>query len=414
MDPAASVRMRLLLPSGPAHLTYCTNVHRGEGWAETFGALRRHLPAVKLLASPGAPMGVGLRLSAAAAAELDDPAELDALRDFLHREGLYVFTVNGFPYGRFHGGTVKERVYAPDWRAPERLAYTDRLAELLAALLPDEPGLIGSVSTVPGGFRAAASAPGAREAVADALLRHAVRLAALEDRTGRRIALALEPEPMCLLETTAEAVGFFERDLFGAAAVARFAALSGRPRAACEALLRRHLALCLDVCHAAVEFEAPEDSLALLRRAGVSVAKLQLSSALAVPRMDAAAAERLRRFDDGVYLHQVVERGPDGLVRFLDLPDALDAWRDGAAAVSGAREWRVHCHVPIFRGALDGFATTQPALLDMLARQREDGVSAHLEVETYTWDVLPPELRHGGLDASIAREIAWVREKLAA
>jgi hypothetical protein len=408
--------MRLFLPSGPAHLTYCTNVHRGEGWAETFCALRRHLPAVKRLASPGAPMGVGLRLSAAAAAELgDDPAELDALRGFLHREGLYVFTLNGFPYGRFHGGAVKERVYAPDWRAPERLAYTDRLAELLAALLPDEPGLVGSVSTVPGGFRAAASAPGAREAMADALLRHAAHLAALEDRTGRRIALALEPEPMCVLETTAEAVAFFERHLFGAGAVARFAGLSGRPRAASEALLRRHLALCLDVCHAAVEFEAPGESLALLRRAGVSVAKLQLSSALAVPLMDAAAAEGLRRFDDGVYLHQVVERGPDGLVRFLDLPDALAAWRDNDdPEAGGAREWRVHCHVPVFRGALDGFATTQPALLDMLARQREDGVSAHLEVETYTWDVLPPELRAGGLDASIAREIAWVRERLAA
>ncbi len=410
--------MRLSLPSGPAHLTYCTNVHRGEGWAETFDALRRHLPAVKRLASPGAPMGVGLRLSAAAAAGLAAPAELDALREFLGREDLYVFTVNGFPYGRFHGTRVKERVYAPDWRAPERLSYTDRLAELLAALLPEgEPGLAGSVSTVPGGFRAAARSPGARDAMAEALLRHAARLAALEDRTGRRIVLALEPEPMCLLETTAEAVAFFEEHLFGAGAAARFAAVSGRARASAEGLLRRHLALCLDVCHAAVEFEAPADSLSLLRGAGIAVAKLQLSSALAVARMDSAAAAALRRFDDGVYLHQVVERGQDGrLSRFLDLPDALAAWygadNDGPAA--GAREWRVHCHVPVFHDALGPFGTTQPVLLDMLARQREEGVSAHLEVETYTWDVLPPELRAGGLDPAIAREIAWVRERLAA
>ena len=404
--------MRMLLPSGPAHLTYCTNVHRGESWPDIFAALRRHLPEVKRRASPHAPMGVGLRLSAVAAEALDAPDTLGALREFLATEQLYVFTINGFPYGPFHGERVKEQVYAPDWRTPERLAYTDRLAGLLAALLPaDQPGLTGSVSTVPGAFRASASTD-ARGAIAEALLRHAAHLAALEDRTGRRIALALEPEPMCLVETTAEAVGFFEEFLFTADAAARFAALSGRAPATAERLLRRHLGLCLDVCHAAVEFEAPADSLATLRRAGVAVTKLQLSSALAVPRMDAASAELLRRFDDGVYLHQVVERGPDGLTRYLDLPEALAAWHGGGAP---GREWRVHCHVPVFHDApLGRFATTQPTLLDILARQREDGISPHLEVETYTWDVLPPELRAGGLDAAVARELAWVRDRLAA
>ncbi len=357
-------------------------------------------------------MGVGLRLSAVAAEALDAPDALEALRDFLASEQLYVFTINGFPYGPFHGERVKEQVYAPDWRTPERLAYTDRLAGLLAALLPDDqPGMTGSVSTVPGAFRASASID-AREAIAEALLRHAAHLAALEDRTGRRIALALEPEPMCLMETTAEAVGFFEEFLLTADAAARFAALSGRAPAAAEGLLRRHLGLCLDVCHAAVEFEAPADSLAVLRRAGVAVMKLQLSSALAVPRMDPAAAELLRCVNEGVYLHQLVEQGPDGLTRYLDLPEALAAWHGGGAP---GREWRVHCHVPVFHDApLDHFATTQPILLDMLARQCRDGISPHLEVETYTWDVLPPELRTGGLDAAVARELAWVRDRLAA
>jgi len=403
--------MRLLLPSGPAHLTYCTNVHRGESWPDIFAALREHLPAVKRQASPGAPMGVGLRLSAIAAEALDAPAELGALREFLASEQLYVFTINGFPYGPFHGERVKEQVYAPDWRAPERLAYTDRLANLLAALLPDDqPGLTGSVSTVPGAFLADACG-NARDAIAEALLRHAAHLAALEDRTGRRITLALEPEPMCLMETTAEAAGFFEDYLFTAGAAARFAALSGRGQAAAEALLRRHLGLCLDACHAAVEFETPADSLAALRRAGIAVMKLQLSSALVVPQMDAVAAELLRRFDDGVYLHQVVEQGPDGLTRYLDLPEALAAWH--ADGVHG-REWRVHCHVPVFHDApLGHLATTQPTLLDLLARQRDDGISPHLEVETYTWDVLPLELRQGGLDAAISRELAWVRDRLA-
>ena len=356
-------------------------------------------------------MGVGLRLSAIAAEALDAPAKLDALREFLASEQLYVFTINGFPYGPFHGERVKEQVYSPDWRTPERLAYTDRLANLLAALLPgDQSDLTGSVSTVPGAFLADAHGT-ARDSIAEALLRHAAHLAALEDRTGRRVTLALEPEPMCLMETTAEAVGFFEDYLFTARAAARFATLSGRATAAAETLLRRHLGLCLDACHAAVEFETPADSLAALRRAGVAVMKLQLSSALVVPHMDAAAAELLRRFDDGVYLHQVVERGPDGLARYLDLPEALAAWQ--ADGIRG-REWRVHCHVPVFHDApLGRLATTQPTLLDLLARQRDDGISPHLEVETYTWDVLPPELQEDGLDAAISRELAWVRGQLA-
>ncbi len=406
--------MRINLPSGLAHLTYCTNVHPGETWSDTFAALRQHLPEVKRRVSPNASMGVGLRLSAIAAETLGEVAELDAMRDFLAQENLYVFTINAFPYGPFHGQRVKQQVYAPDWRKPERLAYTNRIAALLASLLPSEqPELIGSVSTVPGAFLET-PCPDAHQLIAEALLQHAAVLAAMEDRTGRCIALALEPEPMCLLETTAEAVGFFENFLFSAKALARFAALSGRSTATAETLLRRHLGLCLDVCHAAVEFEAPADSLDLLRGAGIGVMKLQLSSALVVPSMNRAAAELLHRFNDGVYLHQVVERGPNGLVRFLDLPQALSTWAESGNRAEDGCEWRVHCHMPVFHDApLGHFATTQPMLLDMLALQRDYGVSSHLEVETYTWDVLPSELRVRCIDTAISREIAWVRDHLA-
>jgi sugar phosphate isomerase/epimerase len=407
--------MRLDLPRGAAHLTYCTNIHPGESWPEVRVALARHLPEVKRRVAPDAPMGVGLRLSAAAAAALAEEAEAFAwLSDFLDRHGLYVFTINGFPYGRFHGARVKEKVYQPDWRLPERLAYTNRLAELLAALLPPEhPDLTGSVSTVPVGFRDLAATPGAAAAAVEALLRHAAHLAALRERSGRTIALALEPEPICLLETTEEAARFFEEHLLAAAPVARFAALAGLAAPAAEAAIRRHLGLCYDVCHAAVEFEDPAAGFARLRQSGIAVHKLQLSSALRLPRLDAAGAEALRRFDDGVYLHQVVERRADGrLVRYLDLPDALAAVRDDPAA---AREWRVHCHVPVFHDALGaGFATTQDVLREVLALQGRDAVSPHLEVETYTWDVLPPELRRTDVAEAIARELAWVRAALPA
>lgn len=410
--------MKLELPSGTSHLTYCSNVHRGESWAETFDALRRFLPPVKRRVRPDGAMGVGLRLSALAAQQLDTPQALAALQAFLREQDLYVFTINGFPYGAFHGGRVKEQVYQPDWRHPERLAYTDRLAALLAVLLPaGQPELHGSVSTVPGAFRDADDAPAeiVREQVAAMILQHVRALALLEDRTGRRIVLALEPEPMCLMETTAETIDFFERHLLSRQAVDALSRASGRTRPACESLLRRHLGVCLDVCHAAIEFETARGSVDALRRAGIGIAKLQLSSALAVPRMDDAAASLLRRFDDGIYLHQVVQRGTAGLERFLDLPDALAA-RDAAPPAPGDEvEWRVHCHVPVFHDAplAGGLSTTQPMLRDMLELQRREGVSAHLEVETYTWDVLPPDLASGPLDAAIARELDWVRERLA-
>lgn len=403
--------MRLDLPHGAeTHLAYCTNIHPGESWPEVRAALERHLPEVKRRVSPDAPMGVGLRLSAAAAATLAEEAEsLGWLRDFLRRKDLYVFTVNGFPYGRFHGARVKEGVYQPDWSHPQRLAYTDRLADLLAALLPE--GMAGSVSTVPVGFRSLAAAPNAVTAAVEALLRHAAHLIALRERTGRSIALALEPEPMCLLETTEEAVRFFEEHLLSPAGIARLAALSGLSAPAAEEAARRHLGLCLDVCHAAVEFEDPAASLARLRRSGIAVHKLQLSSALRLPEVDEAALARLRPFDEGVYLHQVVERRADGrLVRHLDLGDAFAA----AANDNGRREWRVHFHVPVFHDDLGAFATTQAVLREFLELQRREPVSAHLEVETYTWDVLPPELRRAEVAEAVARELAWVRERFGA
>lgn len=401
------------LPAQPVHLTYCTNIHAGESWPEVRVALARHLPEVKRRSSPNAPMGVGLRLSAMAAETLaEDGESLAWLRDFLGQHGLYVFTLNGFPYGTFHGVRVKEQVYQPDWRHPARLAYTNRLADLLAALLPDQPGLVGSVSTVPGGFRDIAGRADAAAEITEALLRHAAHLVALQARTGRTILLALEPEPMCLLETTEEAAAFLEANLFSRTAIARFVTLSGLSAGQAEEALHRHIGLCYDVCHAAVEFEDPAAGLQRLSRSGIGVGKVQLSSALRIPRVDTESAALLRHFDDGVYLHQVVARQADGhLLRYLDLGDALAALRrDGGVG----QEWRVHFHVPIFHDDLGPFATTQHVLREVLALQRQAPISTHLEVETYTWDVLPPELRREAVAEAIARELDWVRRELAA
>jgi sugar phosphate isomerase/epimerase len=393
-----------------AHLTYCTNIHKGITWPEVRAYLEREVADVKAKVAPDRPFGVGLRLAAAAAEDLGSPPALDELQALLERRGLYVFTINGFPYGPFHGVRVKEEVYQPDWSHAERLLYTNHLADLLVRLLPDDSGLEGSISTVPGTFRPIAQDAAIVDRIADHLLQHAAHLVRLRAETGRTIALAIEPEPMCMLETIEETAGFIEQRLFARGAVDRLAGLTGLARAEAEAATHRHIGVCYDVCHAAVEFEDAAASIDRLRRSGIAVPKLQLSAALRVPRMSPELAEWLLRFDDGVYLHQVVQRQGDRLDRFLDLPEALAAYRrDG-----GDPEWRVHCHVPVFMAAAGQAATTQPFLAEILELQSARAISAHLEVETYTWDVLPPSLRDVDVATAIARELAWCRDRLAA
>jgi sugar phosphate isomerase/epimerase len=398
--------MKLQAPER-GHLTYCTNIHAGESWPEVRTALAKYVPDVRRQVAADRPFGVGLRLSAIAAEALRAPAAMDQLKALLAASDCYAFTINGFPYGPFHGRRVKEAVYQPDWRHDERVAYTNLLADLLVELLPEDDALAGSISTVPGTFKPLAAAPGATDDMARNLIRHAAHLVQIERATGRTIALALEPEPYCFLETIAETVRFFEQHLFAGAAVAQLVEHTGASRSDAEAALRRHLGVCYDVCHAAVEFEDPAGSLAALRGAGIAIPKLQLSAALRIPEIGPGSADQLRPFDEPVYLHQVVERRGGRLVRHLDLPDALAGIADSAGA-----EWRVHFHVPIFLAELEDFATTQAFLREILALHRQQSISAHLEVETYTWDVLPERYRQVDVASAIARELAWVIEQL--
>jgi sugar phosphate isomerase/epimerase len=402
--------VKLAVPGEP-HLTYCTNIHAGETWEEVRSNLERHVRRVKAAVAPDRPFGVGLRLSAVAAAALSRPAELEAFREFLGASGLYVFTINGFPYGPFHGTRVKEEVYLPDWLDEARLEYSDRLAELLAALLPDEPGLEGTVSTVPGAYKARVRGPADEGRMAELMVRHAASLHRLRERTGKTVSLALEPEPCCHMETVDETVRFFEARLFAAPSLAAFGRLTGLGPAESEAALRRHLGVCFDACHMAVEFEDAAAGLRALGRAGIRVGKVQVSAGLRV-RMDPAdraLVDALRPFAEGVYLHQVVERRDGRLVRYLDLPEALDAaQRDGA----GPREWRIHFHVPLFREELGRFASTQDYLRGVLGLLRQEAHAPHLEVETYTWDVLPEAFRREDIASAVARELRWVLDEL--
>ncbi|MBC7285060.1 metabolite traffic protein EboE [Hoeflea sp.] len=391
------------LPDTLGHLTYCLNIHATQTYAEVMAALTGPAAEVKASVSPGDAFAIGLRFSGEALEELADPAKRAALKAALDEQNFQAVTVNGFPYGRFHGTRVKEEVYQPDWRSEERVRYTNALADLMAELASE--GEMVSLSTVPGTFKPLAV--GAEAVIAENILRSVAHLIALEAKTGVTIALAIEPEPACFLETIAETVAFFSAHLFSAAAAARVADLTGLGSEQAASALPRHLGLCYDVCHAAVEYEDPVASIAALRKAGIPVHKLQLSAALLIPSVTAGARAALVPYAEPTYLHQVIRRTPDGLKSEVDLPDAL-----ALGESTDGEEWRVHFHVPVFIRNLGAFSSTRDFLASILALHRQDPISPHLEIETYTWDVLPKDLRGATVAENIGRECAWVLGEL--
>jgi sugar phosphate isomerase/epimerase len=386
----------------PKHLTYCLNVHPGETWAENFAAIRGHAMRVRDAVAPREPFGLGLRLGWRSAEQLSQPAALVELRHFLDDHGLYAFTINGFPYGRFHAAAVKEDVYRPDWRSPRRREYTNLLVSILAGLLPE--GVAGSVSTVPCAYKPWIRTPTDMLQLARMLGSAAAHAHQVRQETGKDVCVALEPEPDCFLETAAEAIEFITVALpEGVRAVAHEIGLTGDDAAAMAA---RHIGVCLDTAHSAVEFEDPCEALASLSAAKVRVGKVQLSSALRLAATEEALA-RLEEFIDPVYLHQAKLRRPDGTIEsHADLPGAILAAR--AASDAELCELRVHFHVPLFFTRDGPLASTSDLLgADFWRRLAGDADIEHLEIETYTFDVLPPALRSTDVVESIRHEYAW-------
>lgn len=387
------------------HLTYCTNIHAADGWDAVEANVQRYAPALKARFSPDAPFGIGLRLSARDARELGEGDRLARFRAWLDAEGLYVAIINGFPFGSFHRSVVKADVYAPDWRDEARVAYTLDLAHILSQLVPD--GVDGGVSTAPLSYKAWMPAHDTEgwELVTDNVIRVAIALAGTRRDTGAFIHLDIEPEPDCSIETADETIDFFERWLLprGVPQVARALGI-GEDEA--RAVLLGHIRVCFDCCHVAVEHEDPLHTLDRLAKAGIRVGRVQLSSALRVdmpadPDAAAVVSSRLRRFADTTYLHQVVTRDGLGLAHYPDLDPALDA------APLAAAEWRIHFHVPLFTREYDGLGSTQDDVGRVIAAAVEQPFTTHLEIETYTWDVLPGALKIDLLE-SIAREYEWV------
>ncbi|MEU6602559.1 metabolite traffic protein EboE [Streptomyces flaveolus] len=390
------------------HLSYSTLVHPGDTWEEMRASLSTHLPEVKRRVRPDAPFGVSLRLSGASAARLvGDPAERSRLKEFLTEQGLYVYTVNAFPQGSFKGRSVMEDVYEPDWATEERVAYTVNVADVLADIA--EEGVDPTIQTMPLAFRPKTADDVYVETFTHNVLRVVAHLTDVERRTGRRIKLAIEPEPFCYLETTEETARYFEERLYSRAAAGTLAALAGIQLSEAHGALRRHLGVVFDICHQAVEFEDIPEALRRLAAAGVPVFKLQAAAALWVPEVTDEIVRELERFTDTIYLSQTSELRDGKIVRHLNLSDAIARWRQEPG---GRREWRTHFHVPVFLDDLGPFRTTRFAIEQALDAHLAEPQSTHLEIETYTWDVLPARLKSGGIDDYVVRELEWVRNRL--
>ncbi len=392
------------------HLTYCTNIHAGETWSEVFQNLNEYLPFIKSSVAPEQSFGIGLRLSNIASIQLSQGDLLNQFSEWLFENNLYVFTVNGFPFGDFHGGAVKDKVYLPDWTNHKRVYYTKRLFTILARLLPKD--MDGGVSTVPISYKRWFNENEkiigqTFDASTKNILSVVEHLHELHLQTGKILHLDIEPEPDCLIETTSELINFFQERLIPAG-IEYFKTKFNNSQSIIEEVIRRHVRMCYDVCHQAVEFESPSKVFKQLSEAGISIGKIQISSALSAKILpgEESIFKLLKPFAESTYLHQTIiqdERGT--LHHFADLSAGMERL---LRIESG--ELRTHFHVPIFMTEYGGLTSTQNEIVQVLNELKTTHHTNHLEVETYTWEVLPKSQRLNLRD-SIVRELQWVKEQ---
>ena len=409
-------------PASPASgmVGYCTNVHAGMTLDEVKANLEKYATAVReRVVSDDGQLGVGLWLSFQTTQELlTAEAKID-FRDWLAERHLAPYTVNGFPFGNFHQSVVKREVYQPTWADSERLEYTCRLADIQSVLFA---GQRSTISTLPLAWPFPQNRT--REfkiGCAHNLIKLTEHLVRVQDQTGKRIVICIEPEPGCLFDTATGLVDYFEEFLFA------------NCDAASEANVRRHIGVCHDICHSAVMFESQETALSTYVNAGVEVAKVQVSSAIeadfreleTIQRIE--LLERLQQFAEPRYMHQTSVKSFDegeigdaihgsrdagclGKVKFFeDLPVAIQMAGDDPRGL-----WRIHFHVPIFQQYYGLIGSTQSDISSFLDSMKRLQLKPDLEIETYAWNVLPASLQEKTLDQSLAREIEWFQKTVTA
>jgi hypothetical protein len=390
------------------HLTYCSNIHAGENWNDHFAKLQENIPVIKQKLSPDQPFGIGLRLSAIASAELQQEKTLQDFRNWLNSNQCYVFTMNGFPYGGFHFTKVKDQVHAPDWTSADRVHYTIRLARILSILLPG--GMEGGISTSPLSYRFWHKKE-ALHAVFETstlnLLQVVEQLIEIKTNTGKLIHIDIEPEPDGLLGESNEFLEWYTQYLLPIG-IPYLKDKFDYSEQQAEEVIKQHIQLCYDVCHFAVCYEDHAIAIERIKSLGIRTGKIQISAALkaGMPsemQQRKKVSEAFSRFNEPVYLHQVVAMQKNGqLKRYADMPDAL-ADAENPEVVS----WRSHYHVPLFIENYGVLQSTQQDIREVLIIHQSEPFTSHLEVETYTWEVLPDEMKLPISD-SIIREMTWV------
>jgi hypothetical protein len=390
------------------HLTYCSNIHPGETWSDHFQKLKESIPVIKKKVSPVEPFGIGLRLANTASLELRKQENFDQFKSWLDDNDCYVFTMNGFPYGGFHNTVVKDQVHAPDWLSADRVSYTIRLAQILAALLPE--GVDGGISTSPLSYKFwhnDDSLPTTFETATFNLLQVVDQLIRIKRTTGKLIHIDIEPEPDGLLGNGKEFLQWYMQYLLplGISYIQDRYSINEDEAAS---MIREHVQLCYDVCHFAVSYEDHAHIIEQIRSLGIKTGKIQISAALKSPLPENAGErknyiEAFQKFNEPVYLHQVIAHKKDSkLLYYPDLDKALaDAYN------SDVNEWRAHYHVPLFIGSYGLLQSTQEDIKKVLSIHDHSMFTFHLEIETYTWEVLPEDMRLPLTD-SIIREMQWV------
>lgn len=391
------------------HLTYCSNIHPGTDWDEHFQILKENIPYIREKLAPDQPFALGLRIANEGSFTLSEAINLAIFKSWLEENNLYVFTMNGFPFGNFHGTQVKDQVHAPDWTTDERTHYTQRLFKILAELLPAE--MEGSISTSPLSYRfwwdREDSLQAAIKASTSNILKVVDTLIDLRSSTGKTMHLDIEPEPDGILDNGQDFIKWYLEVLLPEGIPYLKNKYGYSMEQAREAILT-HVQLCYDVCHFAISYENPENTLKELLEAGIRVGKIQVSSALQIDfRTDQQRKlAAVSTFDEPIYLHQVVARKKDGtLEKFRDLGQGLNQWQPEH------EEWRVHFHVPIFIETYGVLNSTQPQIQEVLELQKRTPFTSYMEVETYTWGILPPEMQKP-IAESITRELRWVHKQL--
>jgi hypothetical protein len=395
------------LGKGLGHLTYSTLVHQTDNWDQLWKSVNTYLPAVKARVAPDQKFGVCLRTSAPSAELLStEPSKVADLKAFFADNDLYLYTANAFVYGVFKKQVIKEDVYEPDWATPERRDYTKKVANLLAALAPE--GINPSIQSAPLGFKPKVTGDDVVEAYTTNLIDVVAHLVELWKKTGKIVTLGLEPEPRCYLETTDETIRYFKTHLFAPNTAERLADQTGLHPADAAIAMKRHMGVVFDIGHQSVGYEDIPTSLQKLVDHDVQIVKLQEAASMRMPEVTQKTVDALQPYAKTIYLSQTCQKKDGQTTWFLNLEDAFADWYRNP----GPREWRTHFHVPVFLDDLGAFGTTRFALEQALAFHKKTPLSPHLEIETYTWDVLPDHLKTGDIVEYVTREIDWVKGEL--